>query len=245
MSTDFIMYKQGAVFFVEDVSTGTSGTIKVSEYTPNKSRPWIVVSNDLCNNTSPSITMCPIFTRDSATYPTQVFYKNGSRNQVIACEQVTAIPKTMIGRYLGTVSPHIWNEVRHALDMQFRDVHVSATNTDTAVSDDTIKNFNNPIDAEIQERINKLIDSQLSTSNTTTHDVIKTDTATESPATAYAKTKHMTLGMSKDFYEDSFTMSLSELQDKYKDYTKVDSVDSISKKRYAIRKRLAKAGIKV
>ena len=112
--------KQGMIFFVEDITSETSVVFK-GEYTPKKRRPWVIVSNDRCNAFSHTLTGVPIFTRDAATLPTQVFFNNKGRPSVIDCGNVTAIPKEMIDLrgYIGTVSAELFTKIRTALNAQF------------------------------------------------------------------------------------------------------------------------------
>ena len=112
--------KQGMIFFVEDITSETSVVFK-GEYTPKKRRPWVIVSNDKCNAYSHTLTGVPIFTRDAATLPTQVFFNNKGRPSVIDCGNVTAIPKEMIDLrgYIGTVSAELFAKIRTALNAQF------------------------------------------------------------------------------------------------------------------------------
>lgn len=112
--------KQGMIFFVEDITSETSVVFK-GEYTPKKRRPWVIVSNDRCNAFSHTLTGVPIFTRDAATLPTQVFFNNKGRPSVIDCGNVTAIPKEMIDLrgYIGTVSAELFAKIRTALNAQF------------------------------------------------------------------------------------------------------------------------------
>lgn len=58
MST--ITIRRGMVFFLEKPYEGT-GNFEVSDG-PTKKRPYIVLSNDKCNDTSPNIHVAPIFT---------------------------------------------------------------------------------------------------------------------------------------------------------------------------------------
>lgn len=113
--------KQGMIFLIADQSSDVSVIFK-GEHTPKKRRPWVVVSNNVCNRCSPEISMCPIYTRPQATQPTQVYYKNADgRDQVVCCENVRAIPKHYVDArgYLGIVSDDIMYKIRDALSVQF------------------------------------------------------------------------------------------------------------------------------
>ena len=112
--------KQGMIFYVEDV-TSEESTVFKGEHTTKKRRPWLVVSNDKNNMFSPQISMVPIYTRTEARLPTQVYFKHGDRDQVICCESVTCIPKSMIDirGYVGTVSSSVLKKVIDCLHIQF------------------------------------------------------------------------------------------------------------------------------
>ena len=117
---DVNVIKQGAIFFIDDLNSDESVVYK-GETTPKKRRPWVVVSNDKNNCFSQNITMCPLYTRNSTTLPTQVYIKRGVRDSVICCEQVTAIPKHMIDAraYVGMLTPDIMEKVKKALRIYF------------------------------------------------------------------------------------------------------------------------------
>ena len=97
--------KQGMIFFVDDI-TAEESTLFKGENTPRKRRPWVIVSNDRCNMYGHILTGVPIYTRSEITLPTQVYFEYHGRHQVIACENVTALPREMIDMrgYVGTLS---------------------------------------------------------------------------------------------------------------------------------------------
>lgn len=117
---DVDVIKQGAIFFIDDLNSDESVVYK-GETTPKKRRPWVVVSNDKNNCYSQNITMCPLYTRNTTSLPTQVYIQRGTRDSVICCEQVTAIPKHMIDTraYVGMLTPDTMLKVKNALKIYF------------------------------------------------------------------------------------------------------------------------------
>lgn len=112
--------RQGMIIFLPDMSEGHDVIFK-GEQTPKKRRPWLIVSNDSNNIYSTQVSAVPIYTRKEATLPTQVYFKNGDRDQVVCCESVTCIPKTCIDLrgFSGFVSPDVFKKVQEALSVQF------------------------------------------------------------------------------------------------------------------------------
>ena len=139
---DITIIRQGAIFYIADLTVDESNksiTFGATHF-PQKCRPWLIVSNNIHNANADTISMVPIYTRDTTAAPTQVFFKNGTRNQVIDCSMIASIPKAMIkaGSYIGTVSPFIWAKVNKALAIQFGDSEAHAnTNTNTENTEET------------------------------------------------------------------------------------------------------------
>lgn len=134
------LIKQGMLFYVPDQSSDENVLFR-GEHTPSKRRVWLVVSNNKCNRHSPEISMCPIYTRDHITQPTQVYYKNSEgRDQVICCENVRTIPKHYIDNrgYMGMVSNDIMEQVRKALAVQFGDSDPDIEPTTTNIIEETV-----------------------------------------------------------------------------------------------------------
>ena len=140
--------KQGMIFFIADQSSDVSVLFK-GERTPKKRRPWVVVSNNVCNRFSPEISMCPIYTRPQATQPTQVYYKNADgRDQVVCCESVRTIPKHYIDArgYLGIVSDDIMYKIRDALSVQFSVREPDLVQTSTTLIEGAVDKLLDKID---------------------------------------------------------------------------------------------------
>lgn len=62
-------------------------------------RPVLIVSNNICNKTSPVITAVPLTTADKKYLPTHVItYVNGTKNTIL-CEHVMPVNKDDIKPY--------------------------------------------------------------------------------------------------------------------------------------------------
>jgi mRNA-degrading endonuclease toxin of MazEF toxin-antitoxin module len=142
---DVTLVRQGAIFYIADLTVdekNKSITYGNSHF-PQKCRPWIIVSNNKHNSYSDSITMVPIYTRTTVTSPTQVYFKNGDRDQVVDCSTIASIPRAMIkqGSYIGNVSNKLWSKINRALTLHFGvvdfDDTTETTNTETSVDADT------------------------------------------------------------------------------------------------------------
>ena len=55
-------------------------------------RPWLVVSNDKCNQASPTVTVVPLTTQNKTPLPTHVAFHQAGKDQTILCEQIRTIP---------------------------------------------------------------------------------------------------------------------------------------------------------
>ena len=78
---DVQVVKRGAIFFVPDMSGDTS-VIFTGEHYPKKCRPWIVVSNDICNAYNHRIQAIPVYTRNKTSLPTHVYFTHDRRDCV-------------------------------------------------------------------------------------------------------------------------------------------------------------------
>ena len=70
-------------------------------------RPVIVISNNIGNNYSPTITVIPLTTKTKHPLPTHVFLEGKnvlSTPSVALCEQIITIDKLQIGNKLGELS---------------------------------------------------------------------------------------------------------------------------------------------
>ncbi len=85
-----------------------------------KSRPAVVVQNDLANQSSPTVTVVPLSTKVDRIYPFQVLLAAGEgglpRASKALCEQIRSVSRQRLQRCLGTLSAERLAEIRVALD---------------------------------------------------------------------------------------------------------------------------------
>jgi len=116
---DCFNIKQGMIFWIDDLSTEES-VLFHGDTTPKKRRPWVIISNDSCNNSCKTVTAVPVYTHNGTTRPTQVCFEWDGKTRAILCENVTSIPKTLIDNrgYAGFLSPKVFKQVQAAMITQ-------------------------------------------------------------------------------------------------------------------------------
>ena len=84
------------------------------------SRPWLVVSNNSCNQSSPVITVVPLTTQNKVTLPTHVEFQASGKQQTILCEQIRSLPVRLLenATYKWTMSESTMQLVDEALAVQ-------------------------------------------------------------------------------------------------------------------------------
>ena len=90
----YIRYRRGDVWFLQ-LPTENGDGVRGS-HVIQKSRPYLIVSNDIANSKATTFTVVPITTRLPDTYPTHVCFqyedsRSGHRNQTILCDQVMTV----------------------------------------------------------------------------------------------------------------------------------------------------------
>lgn len=87
-----------------------------------KNRPWLIVSNNRCNQSSPIYTVVPLTTAVKTPLPVHVEFNDGMRNQTILCEQLRTIPKTVFNDpgsyYKYVLSENVMKQVDEAMAVQ-------------------------------------------------------------------------------------------------------------------------------
>lgn len=87
-----------------------------------KSRPYLIVSNNACNESSPVITVVPFTSKDKKYLPTHVYVNLYGHKQTILCEQVRAFNKKNLesnGSYFISKMPdYIMKKVDKCLAIQ-------------------------------------------------------------------------------------------------------------------------------
>lgn len=85
-----------------------------------KTRPALVLQNDLANRSSPTVTVVPISSKVGRIYPFQVRIPAGEgglpRESKALCEQIRTVSRQRLGERLGELPPERLQEVRQALD---------------------------------------------------------------------------------------------------------------------------------
>lgn len=85
-----------------------------------KTRPAVVVQNDLANRSSPTVTIIPISSSTERVFPFQVRIPAGegglTRESKVLCEQIRTVSRGRLLQPLGQLSGERLNEIRIALD---------------------------------------------------------------------------------------------------------------------------------
>lgn len=113
---DTAIFRRGQVWFIND-NVVNEGHIQ------GKSRPYVIVSNDLCNTYSSILHVAPITSQPKTSMPTHVTYKDrASKENTILIEQTTirSIPHIIkCANYKYTLSEEVMKRVDYALSIQF------------------------------------------------------------------------------------------------------------------------------
>jgi len=85
----------------------------------NKTRPALVISNDINNQFSDTVTVIPITSTVEKVYPFEIFLSSGeaglSKNSKAKCNQIRTIDKMRLIKSLGQVNPQKFKEIEEAL----------------------------------------------------------------------------------------------------------------------------------
>lgn len=85
-----------------------------------KTRPAIVLQNEMANRTSPTATVVPLSTRVERVFPFQVLIPAGegglTRESKALCEQIRTLSSKRLLERLGSLPPERLDEIRTALD---------------------------------------------------------------------------------------------------------------------------------
>ena len=106
------MIRRGGVFLV------SLDPIVGSEI--GKTRPAVVVQNELANRSSPTVTIIPITSRVGRVFPFQVRIPAGEggleRESKAVCEQIRTVSRSRLVERLGELPAERLDEIRAALD---------------------------------------------------------------------------------------------------------------------------------
>jgi mRNA interferase MazF len=85
-----------------------------------KTRPAVVLQNDLANRSSPTITVIPVTSTVERVFPFQVLIPAGEggleRESKALCEQIRTLSRGRLLERLGRLPPERLEEIRTALD---------------------------------------------------------------------------------------------------------------------------------
>jgi mRNA interferase MazF len=85
-----------------------------------KTRPAVVLQNDLANRSSPTVTIIPVTSQVDRIFPFQVLIPAGDGGLETAskalCEQIRTVSRQRLRERLGRLSPERLQEIRAALD---------------------------------------------------------------------------------------------------------------------------------
>lgn len=110
--------RRGQVWFL--VNPGAPAEYQGS--VQGKNRPWLIVSNDKCNEHSPTFTAVPVTTQAKKPLPVHVHFNDGKLDQIILCEQLYTFPTTLLttqgSYYKYALSSDLMEQVGDALAIQ-------------------------------------------------------------------------------------------------------------------------------
>ena len=119
MSDSYRKISRGQVWFLVDndvPAVHTQGSVV------GKNRPWLVVSNNKCNQASPVYTIVPLTTASKTELPTHVTFNVGDKPQTIMCEQIRTVSQQVFfnsgSYYKWTMSEKYMAMVDEALAIQ-------------------------------------------------------------------------------------------------------------------------------
>lgn len=81
-------------------------------------RPCIVVSNNICNEFSPTITVVPLTTRRKNNLITHCDIFTAPQHSIALCEQISTINKSQIREKLGTLTMDEIQKVKNCIKIQ-------------------------------------------------------------------------------------------------------------------------------
>ena len=85
-----------------------------------RTRPAIVLQNELANRSSPTVTVVPVTSRPGRVYPFQVRLSAGDggldRDSKALCEQIRTVARERIAERLGRIPESRLEQLRSALD---------------------------------------------------------------------------------------------------------------------------------
>ena len=87
----------------------------------SKTRPALVISNDLQNRLLHHVTVLPITDKGERVYTVEVFLPKGTagltKDSKLRCHQIRTIDKARFVKCLGECSSEYWPQISHALKL--------------------------------------------------------------------------------------------------------------------------------
>lgn len=164
MARQYSKVKKGMVFWFDPKSYG--GGVDFRNYTGNNGReykshiqagyrPYLVVSNDTGNSTSPTCNIVPITTSsEKAEIPVHVPFIFEGEPQIILCEQPRTVDIMALGKFHCIVSDEIMVKVEQALSIQFG-IRPEIGLTDFTL-DNTVKMLESMVEKILQSKMKRL-----------------------------------------------------------------------------------------
>lgn len=84
----------------------------------NKTRPVVVVSNDICNAVSKVITVAPMTSQSKKPYPVEVPVVFNGEFSVVLLDKITSIPVEELGYKMGALKDFQMWDVEKAMKIQ-------------------------------------------------------------------------------------------------------------------------------
>ena len=218
---DVTTVRQGMLFWLDM-------TNETNKIVPNKKRLWLIVSNDETNATSATYTVVPVYSGTECTKNTHVFFKNGEHECIVKCEYIMPVSRYFVKKqdYEGTVSAELLNKVQMAITNQF--MNTISINTTMTVANTNVTNTNVNNNEEDEEDIEN---------NTNTIRNINR------PAT-HRSGKHLSYpDEALQYYSDTYTMSIKDLNTKYPHCVRVRNKNELTARRGSIRRAFERKGI--
>lgn len=117
--------KRGSIYWFDPSVYGTTYFYQTSDGKSVHSnvqgacRPWLVVSNNTGNSSSPTCNIVPLTLQEKNRLPVHVPFRMNGKLQIILCEQIRTVDIDALGEYVSDAPPHVQKAVESALRVQF------------------------------------------------------------------------------------------------------------------------------
>jgi mRNA interferase MazF len=91
-----------------------------------KTRPALVISDDVMNRTLSTVVVCPVTSRLHPRWPSRVRATIAGREAEIAVDQIRTIDRSRLGELLDAVEEVAAAEVRHVITLMYGALSVQA-----------------------------------------------------------------------------------------------------------------------